>query len=71
MSRERDDIMRIRAYEKGVADTKNALKSDLSGLNRRLEQMKPCKNEGNVECFEDGSCLRCFADAGEACRRPR
>lgn len=28
----------------------------------------PCKNSGNVECRSDGGCLRCHADAGEACR---
>lgn len=31
-------------------------------------QPRPCKNSGNVETFEDGSCLRCFAHSGEACR---
>jgi hypothetical protein len=29
-----------------------------------------CKDSGNVEVRGDGGCLRCEADAGEACRGP-
>lgn len=36
-SRERDDIMRVEAYDRGVADTKVALNGNLDGLNRLKE----------------------------------
>jgi hypothetical protein len=29
---------------------------------------QPCKDSGNPACRGDGGCLRCDADAGEACR---
>jgi hypothetical protein len=35
-----------------------------------LRQNEPCKNKSR-ECAVDGSCLRCGADQGVACRDPQ
>lgn len=53
MSRERDDIIRIEAYERGVADTKAALKSDLAGLSGLKEQI----STGNGPASKDADAV--------------
>lgn len=58
--------MRYSDWEQRQMDIKSGLEQDRHARQMRLKQ--PCKNEGFSEVASDGSCLRCGADQGEACR---
>jgi hypothetical protein len=59
--------MRYSDWEQRQMDIKSGLELDRHARKARLA--KPCKNEGAAEVHPiDGSCLRCGADQGEACR---
>lgn len=45
-----------------------AYSKHMDSVDRQRRKKEPCKNEGNAEVASDGSCLRCGADQGEACR---
>jgi hypothetical protein len=57
--------MRYSNYEQSRMDAECGLREDAYRRKERLKQ--PCKNEQEF-CRPDGGCLRCNADAGEACR---
>lgn len=58
--------MRYSNWEQRQMDIKSGEEQDRYMRQHRLSQ--PCKNEGFVQVAQDGSCLRCGAGQGEACR---
>lgn len=59
--------MRYSNWDQRQMDIKAGEEQDRYMRKHRLAQ--PCKNQGSAEVNGgDGSCLRCGADQGEACR---